>query len=308
MDKTKLISDYLSGMHIDLICKKHNTSRTTLYNKLKKQGVDKAMRPKLNRNSIETDRQLAVISLYESGEKPRSISKIMKMGGSVVYRILRENGHNNFQTYTLNENCFSEINEHSMYFAGLIMADGCITKTAGGKPNLYLDSSDKDILEKFVLFLGSQPERIHKRKRDNLHRVNVSNITIAQDLEKLGITPRKSYTAEIPNKFVTNRHYWRGLIDGDGWYNWNNRNTAQVGIGSASIRLIEQFVEFLDYYGLYKNNQIYKRKDTANPFYSYVVRGAEAFDLIDILYFDSSVHMDRKREKAMEFMYNRNRW
>ncbi len=308
MNKIDLIDDYLSGMCIKSIMDKHSIQRHVLYKNLNEWNVDKSARPRIGRNKVSDERKRIAISMYESGEKPRDIAKAMKMGGNVIYKILREHGHDNFATYPLNENCFSDINEKSSYFAGLLLADGCVTKTQGGKANIYLDSLDRDILEKYTDFIESDRRRIHSRKRDGLFRVSVSNERMAQDLERFGIIPRKSRRAEIPDRVVLDRHYWRGFIDGDGWYVWNNRNTAQVGIGSAAIGIIKGFIKFIDSYGLYKKNKIYERKDTLNPFYSYVLRGPEAFDLIDILYFDSSVWMDRKYEKAMEFIYNRNKW
>lgn len=253
----------------------------------------------------EERKQLAV-SLYKSGMKPRQICKEIKMGGSVIYRILRENGYQ-FKTYKLDETCFSDMNENTMYFAGLLMADGCVAAPTNGNKVLYLNSIDDDVLIKFRDYLGDKRRPVSKC--GSTRRVQIGDVALIDKLATFGIVPQKTFIAQIPSiEIVLNRHFWRGFIDGDGWYNWNNRNTAQVGIGSASRKIIEQFILFLNHHGLYKKNKIYERKDTTNPFYSYVLRGAEAFDLIDLLYFNSSVHMDRKREKAMEFMYNRNRW
>lgn len=252
------------------------------------------------------ERKLMCIELYNSRVSTRKISQQLQMSNETVYKILREY-EIPIASYELNEMCFSKNTEEAMYFAGLLMADGCLTEIKNNKYNLYLDSSDRDVLEKYRIFLGSPRRRIQNGR--STYRIQVSNDNISRDIQRFGVVPRKSHMATIPTTDIAlNRHFWRGLIDGDGWFNWNNRDTAMVGFGSASKRLVEQFTEFLDHYNLYKGNRIYERKDTANPFYSYVVRGSEAFDLIDVLYFDSTVHMDRKREKAMEFMYNRNRW
>lgn len=303
--RNEFIDDYKNKiLTLAEIGEKYNISNATIDRLLLEFEVERSRKTGIKTSMPD---QAKCVKMVNAGMSTTDIAKEIGITRTAVCKIKNKYSLGHSGRYGLNRSAFLHDDEKAMYFAGLLMADGSVCMTGSGNWNVYLNSIDMDVLEKFRDYLGDKSRPISKCGAGS--RVQVSNAVLVKRLKGFGVVPQKTFIAKIPSEnIVLNRHFWRGFIDGDGWYIWNNRNTAQVGIGSASLDLIKQFIVFLDHHGLYKKNKIYERQDTQNPFYSYVVRGAEAFDLIDILYFNSSVHMDRKREKAMEFMCNRNRW
>jgi len=72
----------------------------------------------------------------------------------------------------------------------------------------------------------------------------LSSVHMARTLRAHGLGPRKSYTA-IPAKVPLGleRHYWRGLVDGDGYVSLDAHGRYRVGLyGTQAI--VEGFYNF----------------------------------------------------------------
>jgi hypothetical protein len=136
--------------------------------------------------------------------------------------------------YTLNEEFFSTWSPNMAYMLGFIAADGCLYKRPD-YPNTYtlavhLNSKDRHILESFSKMTGSnRPISIiaaskgtnkngKTYNRGEQSRFVINSIQIANDLMRLHIHPRKSWTAEWPTDYPEEfmHHYVRGFFDGDG--------------------------------------------------------------------------------------------
>ena len=120
------------------------------------------------------------------------------------------------------------------YMLGFIAADGCLHKYTD-KANSYLlsmhlHSKDRHILESFNQMIGSnRPMRVINAststtkdgkvyKNGEQSCLLINSVQIAQDLMRLHIHPRKSWTAEWPTDYPPEfmHHYVRGFFDGDG--------------------------------------------------------------------------------------------
>ena len=107
------------------------------------------------------------------------------------------------------------------YVLGFFTADGNMLKNKRGAYFSEIQSTDKEILYKIRKVLRSnlkiseyQPKNPKHKKR---YRLQIGSKEIFRDLLKLGITPKKSKTIElpkIPNKYFS--HFVRGYFDGDG--------------------------------------------------------------------------------------------
>ena len=107
------------------------------------------------------------------------------------------------------------------YVLGVFTADGNMLKNKRGAYFSEIQSTDKEILYKIRKVLRSnlkiseyQPKNPKHKKR---YRLQIGSKEIFRDLLKLGITPKKSKTIElpkIPNKYFS--HFVRGYFDGDG--------------------------------------------------------------------------------------------
>lgn len=102
------------------------------------------------------------------------------------------------------------------YWAGFLMADGCVVE-AGGSCSIRVSLSDNDAvhLETFKSFLGTNNTIGFRRSSAS---ISVGSREMASDLVWWGVVPRKTYVGLIPDHIrgETLQHYLRGLVDGDG--------------------------------------------------------------------------------------------
>lgn len=141
---------------------------------------------------------------------------------------------NIMRKYALNEKFFSTWTPQMAYMLGFIAADGCLHKYVD-KINSYLisiqlNSKDRHILESFNKMIGSDrpirtiPKSESVAKNGKTYKKGeqsgwcINSAQIAQDLMRLHIHPRKSWTAEWPGDYPPEfmHHYVRGFFDGDG--------------------------------------------------------------------------------------------
>ncbi len=137
-----------------------------------------------------------------------------------IHRGRRING----RKFTINHDFFSEINtEERAYILGFISADGCLAKT-GNDIRIEVQPKDIDILESIKQCLGSDAPIVEEVrdtgfvKQWHSIKFRVHSATMHADLCRLGVTPTKTFTLLYPTAIPVylERHYIRGLIDGDG--------------------------------------------------------------------------------------------
>lgn len=121
--------------------------------------------------------------------------------------------------YCYDENSFSEINNYSSYFAGLLAADGNITKNEKSF-SITLHERDSDIIDNFLLFMKSnRPIRLYKK----IYKViSFSSPKIINNLKiYYNITPKKSLTLQPPSEISELENklcFILGYFDGDGCF------------------------------------------------------------------------------------------
>lgn len=132
------------------------------------------------------------------------------------------------QRYTLDEGYFESIDsETKAYWLGFITADGCVqTGVAGANGwvrnqlSVKLKESDVGHLEKLKSALSAEaPVRFVPQATCSAAAVEiaVTSERLVESLIRLGVGPRKSLTVQPwsgPEDLM--RHYWRGMVDGDG--------------------------------------------------------------------------------------------
>ncbi len=114
--------------------------------------------------------------------------------------------------FTLNESVFENITDDSAYWLGFLLADGNVSKNT---ICINLKTSDTPHLEKFRDFVGGN-QKISVSKDPRVSRYSFGSIKMVKDLAKWWIIPAKSYVAKVHPELENNRHFWRGMIDGDG--------------------------------------------------------------------------------------------
>lgn len=201
----------------------------------------------------------------------------------------------------VNENYFKEWTVNMAYILGFILADGCIIK---GTYKGYSDSlklgvqlCDIDILEKIKKELNSG-HKITITK--NAAHFCISSQKIVNDLKRIGISYRKSLkekTIKVPDKYI--KDFVRGIIDGDGGISIdrNKYPTLRLCGGRDTVTFVRDY--FLAKYNIYL--KLSERRYSLGVLYDIKYRGRSAVKLIDFLYRDAKLYLNRKYQLAVNY-------
>lgn len=215
---------------------------------------------------------------------------------------------------SLNSSIFKNIDsETKAYWLGFIIADGTIFARLTGQTGIKIALKGSDIghLEKFKSFLESSNKiGFYKvgssrclEKKYECCEFQVSNKEIVADLAKYGITPRKTFDIDLPDideSLV--RHMIRGIWDGDGSvlyragnpkYPNNLRPEAQLCGNSLILNSVQDvFISNILDYKVSKLSSI-------TSIFLFRKSGIPARNILNYLYKDSTIYLDRKYEKAV---------
>lgn len=199
--------------------------------------------------------------------------------------------------YGLNENVFDEINEESAYWIGFILADGNVYRGSRNvnSINFGLKKSDWEHLEKLKKFFGCTKPIYYNK---GLCFISFYSRKIQNKLAELGIVPRKSKIAKVPEILKNNRHFWRGMIDGDGWIHFNENNPGLSRIAICGTRdVVDGFKDFIK-----SNNKTYFK----NNCYSIAQSGKYGSDVSKLIYDNSKIFLQRKLDLAKVYCWQFN--
>lgn len=299
----------LSEEKIDSICKKYKEGKTTyelaniygvsnvtIGEYLEGRGIDRVRRDRNTKNQIDS-----VCRGYKNGKTTKQLAEEYNVGRSTIYKYLekrlidRKSRSEASRDYNLNESVFDEITEESAYWVGFLMADGCISKMNNGNPQvkLTLGRKDRDHLSKFKDFLETNHPIYDRNYNVKKSIFCITSEKISDKLNDFGIIPNKAKIAKV-NKLQNNRHFWRGVIDGDGSVGiYNQVRTKLVG----AKPLVKQFKDFVTSFSNTEAGII-----KYNGSYCYQVGGKYASEIVKNLYKDSNIHLDRKKQIADEII------
>lgn len=157
------------------------------------------------------------VDLYLGGVGTTELASRYGVHRTTIQRYLKSKGVElRFTPYTdYNHGFFGTYTIASAYWAGFIMADGCV-KSDRNTLEIGLAKKDKGHLEKFYDAIG-----LHRdvKTYGNASYAVVSGKQIIEDLRmRYGIIPRKSLVAQYPYDLPDSmrNHFIRGVFDGDG--------------------------------------------------------------------------------------------
>ena len=223
---------------------------------------------------------------------------------------------------TYDDTVFDSIDtEEKAYWLGFLYADGYISADPlEGKARYHLElqlsMKDKDHLQKFADFINYKkelkPKQTSCKTGEYLSvRLMVASKHLWESLNSLGCTPRKSLTLQFPDKSIFKdesliKHFIRGYWDGDGFlgiYNSKSENYKYTNNkATCGVMGTENFLtgirNFLKFPKNIKTANTEKHPCKAYTL-SYVCK--EALAVSYILYNNSTVYMERKYNKYLEF-------
>ncbi len=186
---------------------------------------------------------------------------------------------------------FDVITEESAYWIGFLMADGSITDD--DRICVELSAIDREHLEKLRQFVSARcPVDTHERggyARRMTSIFRFTSIPIARTLEKYGVCPRKTSRERVV-LLEDNRHFWRGVIDGDGTIVINKDNSVKLSLCGGK-ELLTQFVRFIG-----ADAHWYQM----GKIYAITFSREQSVKAIHTLYGGCSIALQRKNERAQE--------
>lgn len=289
----------------------YHRDRHTICNFAKKIGIYKK-----SEKLLPEEQEQKIADQYYSASST-DLAKKYGVSTSKVCQIWREAGLKGKvnRTYYLNESYFENIDsDDKAYWVGFIAADGCLYQPKDNRQDILsisLAIKDKSHLEKFKKCIETKKPLSQGKhgKNNNFEHVSlqISSNKISKDLQKIGITPRKTYHVQwpkIPEEFLP--AYVRGYFDGDGCISHKIEQNNLHSVNVTMVGFVENMKNFQKYL-LSKNIKssivFDKRKDRALDFCSLVLTNKkEKQKFLHLIYDNATIYLDRKYYLAQQFI------
>lgn len=226
--------------------------------------------------------------------------------GCLQKEAVKNTGINN-KKYTIDKDKLVD-NDITAYILGLYAADGSNEKSG---ISIGLQDSDKDILEKISSYFSyTGPLYTMKKAKNNEKnqvRLTISDHDFKKFFEDRGIIKNKTLNYQVPDFYLYNIHFWRGMLDGDGCIftikydkKYTNYGISLVGT-KHTIVSFKKFCEFI----LNKSVKVkpYKIKSVVDV-YSIGFVGKMYLPLLKAIYANpiANMYITRKYNKYLEII------
>lgn len=260
-----------------------------------------------------------VIDLYKKNIDYEQIKKELNISTSTIGRILKK--HNIYDPNyrkkpkkykNINNTIFNKINtELSAYYLGLLISDGNVHKKANAI-SFCCAKSDSYILEPLSnAIYGFNNVKYYKRKNEKHEDKSILNINsyeMKDILNRMDITPCKSFTATIPINFIEESvifHFIRGMWDGDGTWGLTKGNKTRSCSFIGSVMCCESLKNLLLKHNI--KSRLTLLNDCSQPLAKIDLYSMnEMIKLGDLLYKDATIYLKRKFNiyKAIKEYFN----
>lgn len=233
-----------------------------------------------------------IIDRYNAGMPARQLAFLYSVADVTITALLKRYGvairnrSNARRTSQIKEDVFDTITEESAYWIGFLLADGNVyhPEKRSKQLNIGLAKRDWEHLEKFKKFIGSNKLLYYGK---NGVFLSIYSNRIVEKLAEYGIIPRKSKIAEVPEIFKNNRHFWRGMVDGDGWVNHNLLGLCgTLDIVSSFNEFVRSVLSVVSKVNPHQKTECCWEINYSAKYVRYI---------LDVLYGDSHIFLDRKK-------------
>jgi hypothetical protein len=201
-----------------------------------------------------------------------------------------------------------DTSEEADYWLGFIAADGCVQMPKHLRRTstlrISLAEKDREHVAKFKEFMRSSHSigiSITKCREYNWapkHYITMASDLLCNSLIDLGIKPNKTFGMKVVPRLASSRHFWRGVMDGDGSFG-ERRAVRSNGLPILFLSIVgdqkfmRQFQEFLNSHGMssgvYKHGSIFCVSHSGRRKITKILR---------LLYGDCVVALSRKQLNA----------
>jgi hypothetical protein len=264
----------------------------------------------------QAGKQAEALAMYAGGATSRAVAAFLGVSKPTALGVLRRGGAviraASRPALPVREDAFdnAETDEAAAYWAGFLMADGCISHQGGTRRViLELQAGDRAHVEAFAAFLGAGRKLIEVPAKSRIAygrtihirasvRFHATSRRLADALARYGVVPRKSKTAEA-RLLEGNAHFWRGVVDGDGYLGFQDGVRGRTPVLSlcGSEPLVRQFQAFVRMVTRSRTS-VYFGRGAWNLTHSRCL----AVRLAETLYGDATVALPRKLAIAQEMI------
>lgn len=303
---------YQAGDSIAGLAAAFGVTPTRIYQIVKASGTPLRKDPDLISDADKAE----VIRSYAAGEATflelikkfkrgyRTISDILHGSGVNVSKQASLNKSDGFRKYPLDDRYFDCVDsERKAWLLGFIAADGSVSSRKGTHwLTIQLKASDRGVLETIKADLGyggpvTEHKTVLRGKTYRLARIQIASVRLTDALKRLGIAPRKSLTLTPwigPSELM--RHYWRGIVDGDGHINKTRATLSLCG---------SEFVTkaFSDYCAsITAHHYAAKKLAASNAWVISLSKSSIARPVIEHLYAGATISLWRKLDRAKQII------
>jgi intein-encoded DNA endonuclease-like protein/16S rRNA G966 N2-methylase RsmD len=208
------------------------------------------MRQPMTKQEINT-----MIKLYQEGQTCKQISTQLNRGPETIRKNLKKlnikmREYRDYYAYKLNDDYFEIIDtEEKSYWLGFLLADGCISQSAGDYRSFHfnLQRKDKKSIEDFknsIKFNGEVKDFEHKKNNKTYLKsgIDFNNKNFCNHLLKLGwIEFKKEDNPYITIEKIDPKllsHLTRGFFDGDGCISRNKKRFKSFYINFSGSKIV----------------------------------------------------------------------
>jgi CENP-B N-terminal DNA-binding domain len=285
---------YVSGMSCPQIGITLGVTPDIVERTLHRHGVT------MRRGKLTPDQKVEVVAQYRAGQSMQQIAGQFgicqaSVRGIIHRRKVETRGQIEAQRRrhgnTLREDAFDDLTCDAAYWAGFLFADGtvCPRSSRSHVVRVALAARDRGHLVKLREFLGSTHEIGEQANGSNPScQFRMTSNRLALRLLSLG-----RYDGTPAPELTQSRHFWRGLVDGDGSIGILADGYATFGLVGPR-RYLDPFLGFLAQHALAGRMKVHPD----SSIYRVSTIGPLAAKIIQLLYEGQEPALDRKATTA----------
>jgi transposase len=300
--KDKAFNLYEQGLSAASISKIIGAHEATVRTWLKRSQIDIRVGGHYNKK-YSNELIVKIKKLYESGYNTPQIDKLLDLRRGAASELLRSSGytlkHRGPKSMIQNEDYFDIIDtEEKAYFLGWIIADANVSIYNNQYSlKMHIALKDKEIIDKFLEAINSKNKTKVKEGAHSSYYVSLTSVHMCKTLISYKVLPQKSGREVYPN-FIPenlNKHFIRGVFDGDGITDVVNSRSGFVG----SKNMVTNILKILN-----KNEIKIIQNSKNNNIYYFL--GGKKFSryLFEFMYNDAKVWLSRKKERLHKICFD----
>lgn len=302
-----LVARYLAGESTPKLAADYGIVPSTARSIIMRHGVQTRSGVG-NPRSLDETREAELVARYYAGEGTPTLASAFGIATTTVTNILKRHGVSmrrcGYPQIPIWHEAFDELTPDAAYWIGFLFADGHVHQR---KPEwapeviVALAARDRPHIAKLKSFLRSghaiseghtTPSADGKKRSTAFVRLAVTSHKLGGRLVALG-----RYEGCVDPGLAASRHFWRGLVDGDGSlgiYGEARSATFQL-VGNR--RYLTAFNAFLS-----KNGLACRSIGPTKSIFQVSASGASAEPIVDLLYRDAPTSLDRKAVIAQQII------